>query len=223
MPQPRRRTSGSARASAPKAVQQGPPAQPPRQAKYEVDLPAGGRLELKSAEEVRMWEDSAKRYIQDYGLVKANDLMLLGAILSQGIAMFRAQQELSDPKSASKAVTLISKASEQIRELEKALGIDKKTREAGGQHNVADYVTNLKRAAHAKGIHIAERVKMIEAFAMGLRWRLRLLENGDDEDRAYHGLTHENVVKWAAVELAKIEEHDKKFAKEKGATFVGRL
>ena len=65
-------------------------------ADFMVDLPAGGRLDLNDADEVELWEESAKRYIDDYGLVKANDLMLLGAILSQAIAMYRAQRELND-------------------------------------------------------------------------------------------------------------------------------
>src|SRR5438067_2420074 len=138
------------------------PVTPKVKGQFEVDLPAGGRLELQNAEEVRYWEDSAKRYVQDYGLIKANDLVLLGAILAQGIAMRRAMDDLNDPKRATSAVTTIGKASEQIRELEKALGIDKKTREAGGRHTVEDYVTTLKRAAHERGVHISKRVKAYE-------------------------------------------------------------
>jgi hypothetical protein len=190
---------------------------------FTVELPAGGLIALNSAEEVNLWNGSAKRYIEDYGIIKQNDLVLVGACLTHQLTMYRAQQELTDPKKASSAQNTIIKAATEIRELEKALGIDKKTREAGGQHTISDFLTRLKRAGHVKGVHIAERVKLMEAFTNELRWKVRLLENGDDEDRAYHGLTHENVVKWAAVELAKIEEHDKKFATEKGATFVGRL
>lgn len=196
---------------------------PPPRGNLEVDLPAGGRLGLKTADEVQLWQESARKYIADYGISKTNDLVLLGAILSQNIAMYRAQLDLGDPKKANAAVTLIGRTSEQIRELEKALGIDKKTREAGGQHTVADYVTRLKRAAHAKGVRIAERVKAYEAFNMELRWKLRLLRNGDDEDRAYHNLSPESICKWAENELAKLEAADKKWANEKGKVFVGRL
>lgn len=192
-------------------------------AEFMVDLPAGGRLELNDADEVELWEESAKRYIEDYGLVKANDLMLLGAILSQAIAMYRAQRELNDPKKASSGQNTIIKAAEEIRALEKALGIDKKSREAGGQHTVGSYVQNLKAAAHSKGVHIATRVKKYEAFVMELRWKVRLLRNGDDEDKTYHGLTEESVIAWAEQQMAELEEHDRKFAHEKARVFVGRL
>ena len=107
--------------------------------------------------------------------------------------------------------------------MEKALGIDKKSREAGGQHTVGNYVEQLKAAAHAKGVHIATRVKKYEAFVMELRWKVRLLRNGDEEDKAYHGLTEESVIAWAEQQMAELEEHDKKFAHEKARVFVGKL
>lgn len=190
---------------------------------FKVRLPAGGAMELKDAEEVNVWETSSRRYIEDYGFQKTNDLVLVGALLSQTIAMYRAQLLLADPAKASAAVALIGKASEQIRELEKALGVDKRTREAGGQHTVADYITKLKRAAHAKGIHISERVKAYEDFAMGFRWRLRVLRNGDEEDRRHHGITRDSLLQWAEDELGALEEKDKEWAREKARVFVGNL
>lgn len=190
---------------------------------FEVALPAGGRLELRDADEVELWTASAQRYIDDYGIAKANDLMLLGAILSQGVAMYRAQRDLTDHKKAANAQNIIIKAAGEIRELEKALGIDKKTREAGGQHTVVDYVTRLKRAAQSKGIRIAERTLAYEEFAMGLRWRMRVLRNADDEDRRHHGITEEAILAWIEQRLGHFEEQDKKWAKEQGRVFTGKL
>lgn len=196
---------------------------PPPAANLQVDLPAGGRLTLQNAEEVAYWNDNAQRYIANYGLQKANDLVFLGAILGQGIAMFRAQMLLSDPKRSANAISQMSKASEEIVKLEKVLGIDKKTREQGGQHTTADYVTNLKRAAHMMGVRIAERTKAYEAFVQELTWRIRLLRNGDDEDRAYHNLSEASVVSWAETEIAKLTDSDKDWAHQKGKVFVGKL
>lgn len=197
----------------------------PARGQFEVDLPAGGRFRLQSADEVQMWEESAKAYINDYGLSKANDLMLLGAILSQGIAMFRAQQDLADPKKAGTAVKTIGQASEQIRELEKSLGIDKKSREAGGQHTIADYVARIKLAAHTKGVRIAERTLAFEGFVMELRWKLRVLEEADAEDKRYMLGSDPvgAVIAWATAEVKKLEEAEKKWADQKGKVFVGRV
>jgi hypothetical protein len=211
---------------------------------FEVDLPAGGRLMLHSLEEVDLWEESAKRYMQDYQLTQQNDLLLLGAILSQQLAMFRAQQRMNGmaPKLDDKGVptgqyvrkelkvndmgaaqSTIIKASTEIRELEKALGIDKKTREAGGAHTVQNYVGTLKAAARQYGIHLSKRMREYERVMMDARWRLRLMRNGDAEDRAYHKLTPQTVCDWLEGELAKLEELDKQYAREKHAVFVGRF
>lgn len=214
------------------------------QQQFEVELPAGGHLALRTQDEVDLWEELHEKYVKDYGLAKANDLALLGAVLSQHIAMFRAQQKLNgmipetdnngvptgryivDPKhkaaDSTAAQTQITKASTEIREMEKALGIDKKTREAGGQFNVADYIGTLKRVGHMMGIHITQRVRMSEAFMTNLSWRIRLLRNGDDEDKAYHGITEASIIEFCEAELAKMDSHNKKFAR-KQAVFAGKL
>jgi sulfur carrier protein ThiS len=211
---------------------------------FEVDLPAGGKLHLQSLEEVELWEESAKRYIDAYAFAEQNDLLTLGAILSQQLVIFRAQQQMNgmiaevddelvptgrwkrgdvDADDMRAAATQITKASGEVRELEKQLGIDKKTREAGGQHTVQDYVKTLKAATREFGLHISKRTKAYEKVVMEARWRLRLLENGDAEDQAYHDLSEEKFCAWLRGQLAELEEVDKEFAKAKHAVVVGRL
>lgn len=211
---------------------------------FEVELPAGGRLQLQSLEEVEMWQRTFARYQDAYNLQKPNDLVLLGSILTQQLILFRSQQRLNGmepildnsgvPTGAyqkveiktpemSRLQKMIRESSGEIRALEKALGIDKVQREAGGQHTVANYVEELKLAGAQYGVHIANRVKLYEQFCMDLRWRLRLLANGDDEDRAYHGISEDKIISWAEGELADLEEADHKFAAEKGRLWVGRL
>lgn len=211
---------------------------------FKVELPGGGELHLQSVEEQNLWESTNERYQEEYTLEKPNDLVLLGVILSQQISLFRAQQRLNGmeaaldnngvptgsynrvevkPADMAKYQKMIQIAATEMRELEKTLGIDKKTREAGGQHTVATYLTELKLAANQYGVHISRRVKEYEQFVMDLRWRLRLLKNGDEEDRAYHGISEEKVLEWAEGRLLELEEIDKKFATERGKVWVGRL
>lgn len=223
-----------------------PPATAPGPSpKFEVELPAGGgKLHLMSADEVAMWEDAAASYKADYGLTKTNDLVLLGALLTQQLALFRAQQRINgmvpvlgpndvptgeyrvEPLKASDlnaASDTVRKAGKEIREIEQALGIDKKNREAGGNQTVNQYVMTIKRAANDYGLHISKRTKAYEAFCMALRTKLRILANADAEDKAYEGVSEEKVLAWARDELAKLEQIDKDFAKEKGKLVVGKL
>lgn len=190
---------------------------------FTVQLPGGGVLTLASADEVDMWNETKDRYIRDYRLTRTNDLILLGALLSQVLTLYRAQKDLSDEKKAGGAQAMITKAATEIRTAEKALGIDKASRERGGQHTVSDYITTVKRAAHAKGVHISERVKEYERVAMEARWKIRLLRNGDVEDRQYHRITESSIIDWLEKELSKLEEKDKEWAKEQSAIWVGKL
>lgn len=211
---------------------------------FDVELPSGGRLHLQTEEEVDLWEESSRRYIEDYGLSQQNDLILLGAILTQQLAMFRAQARMNGmeaefdadglptgryKKTALKASdmtaaqTIIIKAATEIRELEKALGIDKKTREQGGQQTVAGYVGTLKEAAREYGLHISKRVKAYEQLCMDARWKLRVLRNGDAEDRQYEGISEASILNWLEEELAKLEEIDKQYANERGRLYLGAV
>ncbi len=191
-----------------------------------------------------MWEAAEQNYRKDYALDKANDLVLLGAILTQQLALFRAQQEVNGmkpefdenglpsgqykrvalkPSELKAAQEIVIRASKEIRELESTLGIDKRTRDAGGKQTVADYLSELKRAGNQFGVHISKRTLAYEAFCMALRTKLRILANADAEDKAYEGVSEESVLEFARNELAQLEEVDKKFANEKGKVFVGRL
>lgn len=211
---------------------------------HEVDLPAGGQLQLQTSEEVDLWRESMSKYIDDYHLTKNNDLVLLGVILQQQIVVYRAQRKINgmepeldenniptgnykmisaEADEIQAAMKTLMNASDQIQKIEKSLGIDKVTREAGGQQTVASYVQTLKRAAHERGIHISKRVLAYEKFVMELRMRLRILNNADAEDRAYHDITPEKILGWATDQLTELEEVDRKFARERGRVFVGKL
>lgn len=188
-----------------------------------VKLPGGGTLVMTAPDEVVMWNETRDRYVRDYRLTKTNDLILLGALLSQVLTLYRAQKDLSDERRAGAAQAMITKAAQEIRTAEKALGIDKASRERGGQHTVADYLTRLKKAGFEKGVHISKRTKEYERVMMEVRWKIRLLRNGDTEDRQYHRISETTIIDWLEKELTKLEEADKAWAKEKGALFVGKL
>lgn len=209
---------------------------------FVVDMPGGGQAHLKDAAEVKLFNQSRQRYIEDFQLTKTNDLVLLGALLFQQVLMYRAQIALSGLKEqvdnsgvptgiwveaetsdVTAAATQLQRATDQIKGLEKALGIDKVTRESGGAYNLADYLRTLKAAAHQRGIHISKRVLRIERFYNELSWRIRALRTWDAEDRAHHDITPESVIAWCEVQIAEILEADKAFGKEKGKVYVGRL
>lgn len=212
---------------------------------FEVELPgSGGKMYLQSAEEVELWERSSAKYVEDYHLTKMNDLVLVGAILQQQVTLFRAQRNLNgmkpetdnagvptgryqsvelDADDVNAYMRILNTAADQIQKIEKSLGIDKVTREAGGTVSVSNYLMTVKKAAHERGIHISKRTIKYEAFVNDLRWRLRVLYNADAEDRAYHDITPDKILEWCDGQLKELEEVDKKFARERGKVFIGKL
>lgn len=211
---------------------------------FEVELPSGGKLYVQSPEEVELWEKSREKYLDDYHLTKQNDLILVGAILQQQLIMFRSQRMANgmmpemdanslptgrytmkqvESEDIAAAMKMLNQATGEVTRLEKALGIDKVSRESGGQHTLSQYLQMLKGAAHARAIHISKRVIAYETFFNELSWRCRALKNWDAEDRAYHKLTPETVIAWATEEIDKLHDLDKKFAHEKGKLVVGKL
>jgi hypothetical protein len=164
-----------------------------------------------------LWDRTRKRYDDEYDLTKPNDLVLLGAILSQQMILMRAQQALNGMH------PIVDAAGVPTGQYRFEALKPQKTREAGGTHTIVSYLTELKLAGGQMGVHISKRVIAYEQFCMDLRWRLRLLEVGDEEDRNYHDISEEKLIEWMKRELASLEEVDKKFARERGKVWVGRL
>ncbi len=209
---------------------------------FEVKLPAGGKMHLRDREEVDLWVTLSKKYQRDYRLVKVNDLTMLGTLLLQHLAMFRAQREMSgvqwqehpdgSPKLAAIEVKparmtalgeVVQRASKEIREIERAMGIDAKTRAQQGTQTIPDYLARLKRFGREMGIHISKRTHAYELFVNELRWRVRLAQNGDAEDRAYHEATPDQILKWCREQLEVLEQVDRDFAHEKNKLVVGKI
>lgn len=211
---------------------------------FKVEAPAGGSVLLQSQEEVDLYSEMAEHYKRDYRLVRQSELVLLGAVLMQAMILYRCQQDLSGvkeifdtngvgtgayrkldlkPAERQSIQKMMSEATKEIRANEIALGIDKKSRDAGSQESVANYIATLKRAAHRMGVHINQRVLMYEMFVKELGWRVRLNENGDAEDKKYHDISPEKICAWIKNEIAQMEEFDKEFAKSQRKLFGGKL
>lgn len=211
---------------------------------FKVDAPAGGSIHLRSQEEVDLYTEMAEAYMRDYRLGRSGEKVLLGALLTQALTLFRCQQDLSGVKerydtsgigtgeyvraevtaAERQAIQkMMEMATKEIRATEIALGIDKKSRDAGSNESVATYISTVKRAGHRMGVHIHKRVFMYEAFVKELGWRVRLNKNGDAEDKKYHDISPEKICEWIIGQIAEMEEYDKQFAKSQKKLFGGKL
>jgi hypothetical protein len=211
---------------------------------FRVELPSGGYLHLQSPDEVDLWEKALKRYRDDYVLAKHNDLVNLGALLQQQIILFRCQTAINGmeaeidkdglPTGSYRRVDLdgtdlaayqkaLTAAAVEMARLERSLGIDRSTREQGGAHTVDNYIKTLKRAAHARGIHITDTVLEYQRIWKELSWRIRMLYHADSQDRAYHHVTPKSLLDWLLSEVERMEGKEKEWAKTTGKLYVGKL
>lgn len=210
---------------------------------FEVEMPAGeGLMYLHSSEEVAIWERLLKSYRDEHQITMASDLVIVGTLLTQQIRLYRGQQlsmgrqvrfdeehkptgeyEFVGAEESRRGDSMVDQASKEISRIEDALGISKKAREAGGANTIAEYISNGKRFAHEYGIHIVERVIYLEGFAMKLKTMIRMLDNLDEEDRAYHGISPENILEFCRRATAYMEEKDMEWAKDKGILFRGSM
>lgn len=215
-------------------------AQPPQN--FEVELPGGGKLHLQTLDEVEAFEESRDRYLSDYKLTNQSDRLAVNTMLTLHMEAFRAAQRLNgmeaevDANSVptgrykkvevkgqdrASALTVLIKARESVAETEKSLGIDKRTRDQGGQYDIATYIGGAKQAAREYGVHLSKRYMAYVTFVMALRTQHRMLRQLDSEDLAEMRLTPESLLDWIWNELVKLEEVDKKFAHEKGKLIAG--
>lgn len=211
---------------------------------HRVELPGGGGgITLQSNEEVDRWRVLEAAYRDQYDLRKINDLTNLGTLLVQHVNLYRAQQALTgrvpeldeEDLPTGRYVSRVLKANEvrayqdqintaskEIREIERTMGIDKKSRDQAGDESLKSWLVAMKARAHRYGLHVSKRVTAYEEFCMELRWRLRLNEVGDAEDKHYEDCDHEGIIKWAREQLAVLEESDRQFADDEGALILGR-
>lgn len=215
-------------------------AQPPQN--FEVELPGGGKLNLQTLEEVEAFEDSRDQYLSDYKLTNQSDRLAVNAMLILHMEAFRAAQRLNGMEAEvdangiptgrykkvevkgqdrAAALSILIKTRESIADTEKSLGIDKRTRDQGGQFDVSTYIGGAKQGAREYGVHLSKRYIAYVGFVMALRTQLRMLRQLDAEDLAEMRLSADSLLEWEWNELMALEAVDQKFAHEKGRLIAG--
>lgn len=209
---------------------------------FVVQLPGGGApLPLQTADEMDRWQTLETAYVEQYDLRRINDQTNLATLLVQQINLYRAQLGLSGrvPKTDDEGLATgeyqhrvlkpaevksfqeqITNASKEIRAIEQAMGIDKASRDKTGDETLRGWLTTMKARAHRYGLHVNRRVHAYEEFCMELRWRVRLNERGDAEDKHYEDCSDEGIIKWTRAQLAELDRQDQEFAQSEGNALV---
>ena len=211
---------------------------------YHEKMPNGGTITMLNPEEVAYYREMRSKYEKEYAglLTKPNDINRLSQLLSFELTAHRYTQrmvgsvtqyndagevvgiELVDALEMASISQTLPKVQEEIRKLEQALKIDKRTREGSSEGDIKNYMESLKRAAIQYKVHLSERYTAFDEFVNELKWRMRVLANPDEEDRKYHGVeTAEKLCVWIEGQLNDLTEIDKKFANDKQSLWTGTV
>lgn len=211
---------------------------------YHEKLPHGGTINLQNPEEVSYFRELMKEYKTEYASLmnKPNDRNRLSQLITFELIAHRYTQRMMgtvnvydqmgnvkgvekiDPVEMNLISQNLPKVQDEIRKLESALKIDKRTREGSGEGDIRNYMENLKKAAINYKVHLSKRYVAYDNFVNELRWRMRVIHNADNEDRAYHNLdTPEKLQDWIDEQLNELDSVDKAFGKDKQSLWVGKI
>jgi hypothetical protein len=168
-----------------------------------VSLPSGG-THWVYRREVTYFADLVRRYLADNAVTNISDLQDVDRIVVMETLCWRWGNWLSqrsdywwDPIDEGDLSKQLKDASAELRNLKKALGIDKVTRDKErGENSISDYLANLRVRARQFGIMRETQLdKALELFNE-LTAKVTLCENTtDDEQRELH-CSAEDVYAW---------------------------
>jgi hypothetical protein len=172
-----------------------------------VTLPSGATFSVLTSDEVEYVKDRVTRYLADNHFVNVSDLQDVDRMVVMELLVHRWSLWLSrgkdyfddevDEKSFRRS---LGEYSTEVRQLKKALGIDKVTRDKQkGDDSVPTYLTELNiRALEFGYMRNAQQAKSIELF-MQLRSLVTLHDNSDDQERMEMHCSEEDIFEWMRV------------------------
>lgn len=186
-----------------------------------VRLPSGGS-HFVHERELAYFNDRRDRYLQDNKFSNVSDLvdvdrLLVAELLVQRWGTWISQQRdfYGEPIDVNQYQKALKEHSSEIRQLKKALGLDKETRDkVRGEDSVDAYIKSLRQRAKEFGVmRDKQSAKAIELF-QDLKAQIGLYNNCDEQERIQQGCTAEQVMQFILEELVpKFDAVDQEFRK----------
>lgn len=188
------------------------------QGTVEVTTLSGSSFYVLNQEEKDYFEDVSARYVSDNRFSNTSDLQDLDRILMMETMVYRWGRWLAlesdyynneiDPEKLNKA---IKEFSMEIRQLKKAVGLDRVSRDKDKGESIAAYIENLRRRAQEFGIMRNESaVKAITLFH-DLISLVTLADNCTEQERKENHVEDADIVQWVRDVTPEFTDIDKEF------------
>lgn len=181
--------------------------------------PAGGEYTVLTDEEERAFNGLVAKYQSDNHFQNVSDLQDLERIIYIEVISARYMNwltedqdysgEIVDGKALSRTVTDFSG---ELRQLKKAVGIDRASRLKDSNESVADYIENLRQRAKEFGIHREEQLTKALTLFNELSALITLHDNCTPEERRDLKVELDHIIGWIReVAIPEYEELDRHF------------
>lgn len=170
---------------------------------YPVTTPSGGTVNLMTQEEADWYMQRRDEYVSQNMFTNQSDLNDLDRVIfmeciinrlstwiTQGFDYFMTRV---DEKQVHQQIAEYSK---ELRQVKKALGIDKVTRDQSKSESVGDYINQLLQRAKEFGIHRNQQYEHAVTLIYRLKTLVLTYERCDEEEREDLGLSQESIMEW---------------------------
>jgi hypothetical protein len=186
---------------------------------WPVTTPSGGQVNLMTEDEAVWYTDRRDQYVAQNKFTNQSDLNDLDRVIfmeciinrlstwiTQGFDYFmtRIDEKLVHQQ--------ISEYSKELRQVKKALGIDKVTRDQSKAESVGDYINTVLQRAKEFGYHRNEQYEKSVTLIYQLKTLVLTYDRCDKTEREDLGLSPDSILDWVRTTLvAEWEDLDKSF------------
>jgi hypothetical protein len=183
-----------------------------------VHGPSGAAYEVIHESEKDYWESIVTRYLHDYRFTNINDLQDLDRVVSTELLLYRYQLWLQLEKDywgqsidISETNKYTKEKSAELRQIKKALGIEKSAREKDQGDSVAAYIEDLRVRAHEFGVMRNEQAEKAITLWQELIALMTFHDKCTPQERKEQHIEIEDLIKWIRMTIPEFQEIDKKF------------
>jgi hypothetical protein len=169
---------------------------------------SGTEFQVLISEEAVWFDESLKRYNEQYNFDNIADLQDLDRLLSMELLSYRyanwmiRETDYEGSQYDDKAVRdTKDRIDKQILQLKAHLGIGRKNRVESEQQSVSEYMAELLKRAGQFGVHRDTQNAEILNWFMELRTKIGLHDRSDDEERTHNKVHIDQIIEWVRDEL----------------------
>jgi hypothetical protein len=196
-----------------------------------VTLPSGSAYSVMTNHEADYLTDKIERYLSDNHFVNVSDMqdidkMIVFELLIHRwtLWMSRGRDYYDEDINVKQYSDMASSYSTEVRQLKKALGVDKSTRDrTRGDDSIPAFWDNLLRRAREFGYSRNEQFNQVLVGFQRIKAMITFYDNADEIERKENRCDLEDVFEVIREEIAKFDAIDEKFRFEKQATWIRQM